>query len=182
MRAFWSKGYDRTSIADLCVAVGLGPSSIYNAFGSKAELFRAAIQHYAQTYVAPALELVAQPRDLDPIDLVRKLMRNLIKVYTAAGDPRGCAIFQGGSGAAPTDSVAAAITQQLKDALRENLRQRFVEYDLAGKPLASPPQTLAIVILSALSGVSQLACDGVSRPELFKAADHVARSILRQDD
>ncbi len=49
---FWEKGYDRTSMSDLSRAIGVGPSSIYNAFGSKVELFRRAITHYVETHAA----------------------------------------------------------------------------------------------------------------------------------
>ncbi|MEM7307929.1 MAG: TetR/AcrR family transcriptional regulator [Planctomycetota bacterium] len=181
LRVFWSRGYDRTSIADLSAALGLGPSSIYNAFGSKEELFRRAIDRYVRTYVAPSLKLVAQPSELGVVELMRKLMRSLVRVYTAEDCPPGCAIFQGGSAAAPADSVAAAITQEPKAALLLSLRRRFTEYAQAGAPLASPPRTLALVVLGTLSGISQLACDGVPRAELLQVADHVARGCVRSE-
>lgn len=43
---FWRNGYDATSTRDLCAAVGLDRSSVYNAFGSKRGLFVRALEGY----------------------------------------------------------------------------------------------------------------------------------------
>ena len=40
---FWEQGYERASIADLEKRTGLNRSSIYQEFGSKRELFSAAL-------------------------------------------------------------------------------------------------------------------------------------------
>src|SRR3984957_1525031 len=49
-RLFWLKGYDGTSILDLTDAIGIEAPSLYAAFGSKKELYAAALRHYGQTY------------------------------------------------------------------------------------------------------------------------------------
>jgi TetR/AcrR family transcriptional repressor of nem operon len=38
MQTFWAKGYEATSLDDLCAATGLGRSSLYAAFGDKQSL------------------------------------------------------------------------------------------------------------------------------------------------
>lgn len=48
MYAFWSKGYEATSMADLLRATGLSKSSLYDTFGSKRELFLASFELYRQ--------------------------------------------------------------------------------------------------------------------------------------
>jgi TetR/AcrR family transcriptional repressor of nem operon len=45
---FWSSTYAATSTDDLCRSAGLSRSSLYNAFGSKRELYLAAIHRYAE--------------------------------------------------------------------------------------------------------------------------------------
>jgi AcrR family transcriptional regulator len=42
MLAFWQRGYEGTSMADLVQALGIASARIYAAFGSKQDLFRAA--------------------------------------------------------------------------------------------------------------------------------------------
>ena len=46
---YWEKGYHGTSMRDLQATVDLRPGSIYAAFGSKDNLFKEAINHYAST-------------------------------------------------------------------------------------------------------------------------------------
>ncbi|OXC79759.1 TetR/AcrR family transcriptional regulator [Caballeronia sordidicola] len=49
-RLFWLKGYDGTSIIDLTEAIGIEAPSLYAAFGSKKELYAAALRHYGEKY------------------------------------------------------------------------------------------------------------------------------------
>lgn len=44
---FWSSTYASTSTDDLCRSTGLSRSSLYNAFGSKRDLYLSAIRRYA---------------------------------------------------------------------------------------------------------------------------------------
>ncbi len=45
---FWSKGYEATSLDDLCDATGLSRSSLYAAFGNKRNLLLKTINRYAE--------------------------------------------------------------------------------------------------------------------------------------
>lgn len=57
---FWQRGYQGASIAALTEAMGIGPPSLYAAFGPKAELFRAATQLFvADDGAEPGRVLVA---------------------------------------------------------------------------------------------------------------------------
>jgi AcrR family transcriptional regulator len=175
---FWERGYDRTSIADLSNAIGVGPSSIYNTFGSKEDLFREAIDRYVATYASPALQLLGKDSGGGPYEFVRGFMRELVKLYTTADKPSGCAIFQAGGAGAPDTSSACAMTNGVKGTLQGALRKRFTAYAKAGEPLAAPPKILALFVLGGLRGISQLASDGASRADLMKLADHTARSCV----
>jgi len=46
MHAFWSGGFHRTSVPELTAATGLSTSSLYNTYGSKLDLFVAALDRY----------------------------------------------------------------------------------------------------------------------------------------
>lgn len=45
-RLFWRQGYKGTSMRDLVEATGLAKASIYNAFGTKEDLFKAVLSYY----------------------------------------------------------------------------------------------------------------------------------------
>lgn len=57
--AFRQRGYRDASIAELERATGLVSGSIYNAFGDKAGLFRAALEHYVHGLVRQRLAVSA---------------------------------------------------------------------------------------------------------------------------
>jgi len=46
MDLFWKHGYEGVSIAELTTAMKIAPPSLYAAFGSKAELYKEAIDAY----------------------------------------------------------------------------------------------------------------------------------------
>jgi AcrR family transcriptional regulator len=53
---FWRGGYAHTSIADISAATGLAPSSIYNAYGSKLDLFACALDRYLDAIIGQVLD------------------------------------------------------------------------------------------------------------------------------
>jgi len=58
MQVFWAKGYEATSLDDLCEVTQLNRSSLYSTFGDKHALFLATLDRYgdrAVTMVAAAL-------------------------------------------------------------------------------------------------------------------------------
>jgi AcrR family transcriptional regulator len=72
---FWEKGYDRTSLADLSKALGVGPSSIYSTFGSKADLFRKALQRYMAEYAHFVPDMIGRAPEVGVESTLRQLMR-----------------------------------------------------------------------------------------------------------
>ncbi|MFE2555662.1 TetR/AcrR family transcriptional regulator [Streptomyces sp. NPDC059352] len=72
METFWRHGYEGTSTRDLCESTGLGPSSLYNAFGGKRPLYLRALDRYYETSTA---EQVAFLRGPGPVrDRLRAMM------------------------------------------------------------------------------------------------------------
>jgi TetR/AcrR family transcriptional repressor of nem operon len=55
---FWSSTYSATSTDDLCHSTGLSRSSLYNAFGSKRDLYLVAIHRYAEMKTAQRATLL----------------------------------------------------------------------------------------------------------------------------
>ena len=55
---FWQRGFDGTSIQALCEVTNLQPGSVYAAFGSKRDLFVAAVRRYVETVSAEAVDRV----------------------------------------------------------------------------------------------------------------------------
>jgi AcrR family transcriptional regulator len=53
---FWRSGYAHASIADISAATGLATSSLYNAYGSKLNLFACALDRYLDALIGQVLE------------------------------------------------------------------------------------------------------------------------------
>jgi AcrR family transcriptional regulator len=53
---FWRSGYVSASIADISAATGLAPSSIYNTYGSKLDLFACALDRYLDVIIRQVLD------------------------------------------------------------------------------------------------------------------------------
>lgn len=47
---FWRRGYELTSVGELCKVMDINPPSLYAAFGNKASLFLEAVDYYETTY------------------------------------------------------------------------------------------------------------------------------------
>src|SRR5438477_2021922 len=61
MDVFWNNGYAATSPRALADAAGIGVSSLYNAFGSKHELFLRVLHRYAANELTHLIRLLAEP-------------------------------------------------------------------------------------------------------------------------
>jgi TetR/AcrR family transcriptional regulator, transcriptional repressor for nem operon len=58
LELFWQQGYEGTPIQALCREMGLQPGSVYAAFGSKRDLFVAALRRYVETVSAEAVDRI----------------------------------------------------------------------------------------------------------------------------
>ena len=59
---FWSKGFEATSVDDLCGAMGIARSSFYNSFGSKQDLLAESMTDYARNTERMLTELFDSQR------------------------------------------------------------------------------------------------------------------------
>ncbi len=177
LRVFWRRGYDRTSIADLAEALGTGPSSLYNAFGSKEELYRKCIEQYVAQYTGFIDEAATSDLDVEPA--VLGLLDAAAKVYTTPGNPPGCAIMQTGGALAPSDSKASAITLEIKNTVEERLKHMLERAaQTHGTSLSAPAEVVAKYLIATLRGMSQLAIDGATRREIRRVAEVAARASV----
>jgi TetR/AcrR family transcriptional regulator, transcriptional repressor for nem operon len=87
MAAFWTRGYEATSIDDLVAATGVGRGSLYGTFGDKRQLFLMALDRYQDTVVQ---DMAAQLSDPDPRRALERMFEALIRRVSDPKFPRGC--------------------------------------------------------------------------------------------
>ena len=91
MHAFWSHGYEATSLADLMEAMDLQKGSIYKAFGDKHSLFIAALERYLDWAHGINQEIIESGKS--PKDGLRLWLETEIKFICGQELKRGCLII-----------------------------------------------------------------------------------------
>jgi AcrR family transcriptional regulator len=171
MHAFWTNGYETTSAGDLCKATGLGRSSIYNAFGSKRDLFRRALRRYTDNATAHQVETLTEPGPV--LDKIRTLFDQVVTAEfdTNAGNRRGCLAVNTAVELGGRDAEITADLRRGFDLLLEALRFAFQEGQRGGEIVADKdPAALAEFVHGAISGMRVSACAGAPRSALENIA------------
>ncbi|MGI9223497.1 MAG: TetR/AcrR family transcriptional regulator [Woeseiaceae bacterium] len=98
MDAFWEKGFEATSMADLCTCTGLHKGSLYQAFGDKHALFMRSLHHYADTEFKESAAVALQQET--PLESIRALVRT---VCSHLSEGKGCLMINSMVELAPHD-------------------------------------------------------------------------------
>ena len=107
MGLFWSKGYEATSVDDLCEITRLSRSSFYATFGSKRNVLLRSVDRYIEQRNPQLAAVLAQP--LPVRDAFAALARQFIDQIVAGPGRRGC--FLGNCAAELPRSDRAALTR-----------------------------------------------------------------------
>lgn len=90
MQVFWTKGYEATSLDDLCDATGLSRSSLYGAFGDKRDLLLRTLERYSERGTARIAAMLERPFPVR--ENLAALLREFIDQIVAGPGRRGCFI------------------------------------------------------------------------------------------
>jgi AcrR family transcriptional regulator len=171
--AFWERGYETTSVADLTRVMGIGAPSLYAAFGDKKALFGEVVELYARTYGA----VVAQALDGERTARagLSRMLYAIADQYTDPAHPRGCLV---------TSAAINCSTPEVEAALRERRNaniadfERRIRADIAAGELPGgvDAATLARFVGAVVQGMSQQARDGATRGELEAMAETAMRA------
>lgn len=169
LTAFWAHGYDGTSIADLTAAMGITPSSLYAAFGSKAELFEAVTDRYLDGPAAYVRDALDAPTGLE---CVERMLRSAAALVTDARNPGGCLLVQGALVGGPDGEEARTQLRWRRRAAEAALTRRLDRAKAAGElDPATSTARLAQLVRTLLHGMAVQALDGASRAELDGVID-----------
>ncbi|WP_250438875.1 TetR/AcrR family transcriptional regulator [Delftia tsuruhatensis] len=168
MLAFWRRGYEGTSMADLVQALGIASARIYAAFGSKQDLFREAVQHYEAGDGGFADRAMAQePRVRDAL---ARVLRDAVATYTDDAHPLGCMVVTAATNCAEeNEAVAAWLAEHRRlrtQSLIDRLQRALDEGELRA---GTDVQALGDFYATQLHGISVQARDGVPRQRLLAA-------------
>ncbi|MBF6989447.1 TetR/AcrR family transcriptional regulator [Cupriavidus sp. IK-TO18] len=155
IEAIWRHGYHAVSTSDLTAEMGLAKSSLYNTFGSKREVFMAALRQYSTERAAQlATGLQRQP--------ALKSLRTLLTSIASDNDAgKGCLLVNSAVEVAPHDPEIATIVQEgfihmahvFESALRAGQARGEIRAGIE-------PKAEAIALVSGIAGLRVLAKAG----------------------
>ncbi|MFI0468247.1 TetR/AcrR family transcriptional regulator [Saccharopolyspora sp. 5N102] len=156
MDTFWRNGYEATSTRDLSDRTELGPSSLYNAFGDKHQLYLKSLRKYYETATAEQAAVLQGPGPVK--DRVRELLADAIDADLSGTDRPGCFAINAAIERASSDPDVRAEVRRNFTAVEEALRETLAHGQRSGEiDPTRDAETLARQVLSTYYGLRVLA-------------------------
>ena len=168
MEVFWGKGFEATSVSDLCEAMGLNPPSLYSAFGDKERLFVEAVERYASR------NRQSCPYGDEPTarGAVERLLSFAAHQFTESTHPRGCLMMMASTtatnGSDALQKLIAGKRSAARESLRARLRRGIEEGDV---PPDADVGALTDFYFTILTGMALQAREGVARKSLLATVE-----------
>ncbi len=170
---FWRHGYEATSVRDLAEAMGIGGTSLYNAFDDKRTLFVRALERYMDG--ATRERIGRLEATLAPHEAIRRFVGDIVERSANDRDRRGCFLINSALEVAPHDpELGAEISKRLGEI--EAFFHRSIAAGQADGSISRErePRDLARLLLGVVLGIRVLArskpdralLEGVARPAL----------------
>lgn len=154
MQVFWQRGYSATSIQDLVEGTSLGRSSIYNAFGSKHELYEHSLRRY-QELKAQKITVLFEPGSVK--ERVRRLLMDVVDEELGDEKGLGCMTANAALELASHDEAIAVIVSQNYNYLEMVLYGVFCRAQENGEIASNKnARALARFVLSTIQGLRVL--------------------------
>lgn len=174
MQVFWAKGYESTSLDDLCEATGLGRSSLYSAFSDKRDLYLRALDHYENGSAARIAAALAKPVPMRKA--LAGFLERMIDDIVAGPGRRGCFIGNCAAELGRRDRGAANRVRRSIDRIESVFREAFARAKSRGEIWAeSDTEALARFLTAGIQGLRLV---GKANPDRAALRD-IAAVMLR---
>ena len=131
MQVFWAKGYEATSLDDLCDATKLNRSSLYASFGDKRALFLETIDRYGDRAVARIGATLSRP--LAVREAIATFLAEMIDQIVAGPGRSGCYIGNCAAEVVRHDRAAAASVRRNLERVEATFRAAFARAKRKGE-------------------------------------------------
>jgi len=148
MEAFWRKGYEATSLADLTECTCLNKASLYRVFGDKHQLFMAALKNYSDIEFRETTAVVSP--NASPLTNLRAVVQ---KVCEDAGSEKGCLMINSMVETAPHDPEVKQLLQEFGEHRLQAIKGMITQAQAAGEVRPElDPHKLAVSLMIAFAG------------------------------
>ena len=181
MEAFWTRGYEATSLNDLLDCMQIQRASLYNAFGDKRTLFLETLRRYDVIYRrAEVAKRVNMP---SPRQAILGLFQDAVTSVVEHGARNGCFLINTALELSPHDEEVAEIVRVAFTHMEHKFFRKMIEKGRARGEIAPSvvPATTARALLGLLIGLVVLSR---SRPEklLLQSIAKQAEALLPPGD
>ena len=153
MDAFWKKGYEATSLAELCACTGLHKGSLYQSFGDKHQLFMQALEHYVEKEFREVAAIAFESDS--PLENIRVVVK---KICDIAGQEKGCLMVNSMVELAPHDPEVKALIRKAVEKRLRVLTAMIAKAQEAGEIRPGlEPSKLARQLMVTLAGAAATA-------------------------
>jgi TetR/AcrR family transcriptional repressor of nem operon len=156
IKCFWERGYAATSVRDLAAEMGIGCTSLYNAFGNKRSIFIRALERYLDVSMRERIRRYERSRP--PKAAIRDFIAEIIARSSADARRRGCLLVNSAMEVAPHDHrLRRAIAAHLGE-LEGFFRRCVTAAQRTGAvPAERNPVELGRLLLAVVLGIRVLA-------------------------
>ncbi|MEM9850854.1 MAG: TetR/AcrR family transcriptional regulator, partial [Pseudomonadota bacterium] len=175
--AFWTGGYNATSMDALVAATGVSRHGIYKNFPDKHALYLACFDAYQAAIVSPAFDVVEDPAA--DLDAIAQYFETQISAADQAGLPGpGCFVANAATEVAPHDHATAemvtAHNKRLRAGFANALRNALPELD---NPARDALADACLVFATGVWSLSRVATD----PAPLRAAVGAFLHVLKPE-
>ncbi len=169
VQLFWEQGFEAASMNEIVEAAGLNKSSLYNAFGSKDELFFLVLERYLDAREAMLLASLGDG-GLDALDGFFAMVRTEL---TSPGGDRGCLAVNATTELGLRDLRATELSERYRTTIRGGFLTVLERAAEAGEIDPDLVDAYAATLGTAMLGLSVAARGGASEAELHATLDSI---------
>ena len=174
MEVFWARGYEATSLDDLCDSTGLNRSSLYATFGDKRALFLRTIDRYGDSAVRRVTAALSRPVPLR--EALSDFLAEMIERIVAGPGRIGCFLGNCAAEVARQDRAAAASVRRNVERVEATFRAALVQARTRNElPQDADVDALARFLFASTQGLRLIGKTGASR----HALEDIAKIMLR---
>src|ERR1700741_1901560 len=166
MHLFWDQGYEGTTFDELTKVMGISPSTFYNSFGNKEQLYREATDLYLARSSLWFERILREPTDTKTA--IARLFEATAMQFTNPDLPTGCMISLAVTHTSPDMAAIRSMMAEhraVSEAAILARLQRGVE--TGDLPANANIQSLAAFCSALLRGMAVLARDGATASNLL---------------
>ncbi len=171
---FMEQGFEAASMAEIVEAAGLNKSSLYNAFGSKEDLFRRALLRYTEAREELLEQATAGERGLDDLVALVDLVR--AETHSDVGR-RGCLAINSTAELGFASPEVVELAERYRNSMRRSMRRPLERAAQLGEIRADMIDVYVDAMMSFLIAVTLSARGGASAEELDRHLDSLRRLI-----